>query len=274
MITPEMFDKGKFWNKGPMVVTGCTKVSEGCRNCWSEQAHVMRQGRPAWPSDCLTEGKFNGKIHFNLDALKKAVKGKSCVISPWNDLYHEGVTDAQIDDAFGVMMSHEQHTYLIITKRIDRASEHVNTDPDRFVNAVNRYKKGHFAFSGEYNLDSFNNIIHIATMENQARADERMPHLLRIPGKRGIIIEPMLSEVDLTYSFVRNCPELSGCEKDCVAEKTCMDKYIHQAILGPENGKGKRPFKEEWAESVRQQCEAAGVPFYRKDKGEGQLIWR
>ena len=48
---------------------------------------------------------------------------------------------------------------------------------------------------------------------------------------------------------------------------------IHQVILGPENGTGKRPFKEEWAESVKAQCEGAGVPFYRKDKGEGELIW-
>lgn len=232
MITDAMFKKGKFWTDGPMVVTGCTKVSEGCKNCWSEQAHVMRSKGPnshVWPADCLKDGHFNGKVHFNLEALEKAVKGKKPkVIAIWNDLYHGGVTDKQIVKAFNVMDAFPQHTFLVITKRPERAEDKGEVLP---------------------------HIWHIATMENQARADERMEHLAGIPGKRAVIIEPMLGRIDLKLRHY-------------------LKNTIHQVILGPENGKGKRPFKEEWAESVRLQCEGAGVPFYRKDTGEGELAWK
>ncbi|KKM63635.1 hypothetical protein LCGC14_1509510 [marine sediment metagenome] len=252
MITEADFNKGKFWTRGPMVVTGCTKVSPGCKNCWSEKSHVMRSKGPnrhVWPLDCLTDGRFNGKVQFNLDRLKDAVKGKKPqVIAIWNDLYHEGVTRVQIAEVWGLMYKHSNHTYLVITKRIERVSEMTK--------------------NGISNIPS--HIIHIATMENQDMVDKRMPHLLRIPGKRGIIIEPMLGPVDLEKALI---PRL-GLEMRGGEDITTYKPDIHQVILGPENGKGKREFREEWAESVRLQCEGAGVPFYRKDRGEGQLIWR
>lgn len=268
MITDAMFASGKFWNKGPMVVTGCTKVSPGCKNCWSEADHKVRCRNPKvqylYRTDSLTDGRFNGKVYFNLDRLKDAVKGKTCVISPWNDIYHPLITDEQICDAFEVMAENKHHTYLIITKRIERAAS--------FWPRISGTEFGP-------------HIIHIATMENQDMADKRMPHLLRIPSKRGIIIEPMLGSVDIRSTYIKArcrwgqydscvespCPHSS--HSGCQLAKRKMADDIHQVILGPENGAGKRPFKEEWAESVRAQCESAGVPFYRKDRGEGELIW-
>lgn len=229
---------GKFWDEGPMVVTGCTKVSEGCRGCWSEQAHVMRSGRPAWPEDCITDKRFNGKVHFRLEALEAAVKGrKPKVIATWNDLYHEGVNAAQIFLAYGLMLNphNAHHTFLVITKRIKRASEFIDTM-----------------------IPLQDNIWHIATMENQARADERMPHLLRIPGKRGIIIEPMLGPIRLTDPHVMNG----------TAPGSLWTKDIHQVILGGETGRDARPMHPDWVRSVRDQCEAAGVPFFFKSWGE------
>ena len=254
MLTDTQFKSGKFWTRGPMVVTGCTKVSPGCKNCWSEKAHVMRSQGPnahVWPPDCLTDGRFNGKVRFNLDALRKAVKGKKPqVIAIWNDLYHEGVTDLEIKMAWAVMMAAKHHTFLIVTKRIERIA---------------------LACIGKVGLMPFPpHIIHIATMEDQKRVDKRMGDLLRIPGKRGIIIEPMLGPVDLDlWAFTH--PTLTASESPNVGYRKGM---INQVILGPENGSGKRPFNEEWAESVRAQCAGAGVPFYRKDRGEGSLIWR
>ncbi len=244
MITDEMFKKGKFWTDGPMVVTGCTKVSPGCKNCWSEQAHVMRSKGPnahVWPTDCLTDGRFNGKVHFNLKALERAVKGKKPkVICLWNDPYHEDITLSQMTEIHQVIANkfNAHHTFLLITKRIEAAAD---------------YCSGVSALSGGISLPG--NIIHIATMENQEMVDKRMEHLTGIPGRRAVIIEPMLGRIDLKLRHY-------------------LKNTIHQVILGPENGKGKRPFKEEWAESVRAQCERAGIPFYRKDRGEGELIWR
>lgn len=241
---------GKFWDEGPMVVTGCTKVSEACRRCWSEQAHVMRSGRPAWPSDCLTDGRFNGTVHFRIEALQAAVKGrKPKVIAPWNDLYHEGVTLGQITQAHVLMANrfNSHHTFLIITKRIKVAAD---------------YCSGVSALSGGISLPD--NIWHIATMENQARADERMPHLLQIPGKRAIIIEGMLGPVDLkTYLGLS---ELKAGGYEHTLKHITPD--IHQVILGGETGRDARPMHPDWVRSVRDQCAAAGVPFFFKSWGE------
>lgn len=256
---------GKFWDEGPMVVTGCTKVSEACRRCWSEQAHVMRSGRPAWPSDCLTDGKFNGKVHFRIEALQAAVKGKKPkVIAPWNDLYHEGVTLEQMTQAHVLMANrfNSHHTFLIITKRIKAAAD---------------YCSGVSALSGGISLPD--NIWHIATMENQARADERMPYLLQIPGKRAVIIEGMLGTVDLSEALYcswtegMELPYEEGyCRIGCDREDNQCDgnpsSLIHQVILGGETGTGARPMHPDWVRSVRDQCAAAGVPFFFKSWGE------
>lgn len=273
----------QFWDKGPMVVTGCEKVSPGCMNCWSERAHVIRSRNPAvqhiYSPDLLTNGKFNGKVQFNLRLLEGALKSrKPKVIAPWNDLYHPGITDEQILKVFSLVRKSnrkrerklEPHTILIITKRIERAADLV---PRLWVNAsgdvifLKHTDKNAIAIAETTMQDFWPNIWTIPTCENQAMADKRIPHLLRIPGKRGIIIEPMLEEIDLNFMW--------GIEEGKPKDETLLVRDgIHQVILGPENGPGKRPFDPAWADSVKAQCKAAGVPFYRKDTREGTLTWR
>ena len=249
-----------FWDHGPMVVTGCTKVSPGCKNCWSERAHNMRCKNPAvshiYCPESLTDGRFNGKVQFNLHLLEKAIKKAKPgeVIAIWNDLYHEGVTHAQASEAHDIMAKAKHHIFLIVTKRPERAFLVKNIAP----------------IYGEYP----DNIWHIVTCENQDMADKRIPHLLRIPGKRGIIIEPMLEPVAFDEMVVR-IPDVPGVPyASGLGFPTLRTMGIHQVILGPENGPGKRLFDEAWADNVKAQCEAAGVPYYRKDTGDGTLAWR
>lgn len=262
----------QFWDKGIQLVGGCTKVSPGCKNCWSERMHA-RYSQAKKPAPCykdtITDGRFNGNVTFNLHLLEKAAAVKTPqVIAIWNDLYHEGVTLEQMTDAHCIMDSAKHHIFLIITKRIENAAD---------------YCEGVSALSGGISLPD--HIWHIVTCENQAMADKRIPHLLRIPGKRGIIIEPMLEGMDLSQALI-HCPWADAMEKEyngiycanyCVSsEWECNgpESLIHQVICGPENGPGKRTFDPAWAESVKAQCEAAGVPYYRKDKAEGVLAWR
>jgi protein gp37 len=265
----------KFWDKGIMLITGCKKVSTGCKECWSEKQHVIRSGqknekiRNLYNPDLLSDGKFNGKVQFNLYLLEKAAKVKKPhVYAIWNDLYHEGLTLEQQLRAFNIMARSPQHTFLIVTKRPENAvrfAGHWGLLPDPVTG---------FTGSGEVIPD---NTWHIVTVENQNQANKRIPDALKIPGKRGIIIEPMLGAVDLTDMEIRPGEFIDSLYIDSELIEDDDEFHgatIHQVILGPENGTGKRPFNPEWADSVKAQCEATGVPFYRKDTAEGKLAWR
>jgi protein gp37 len=85
------------------------------------------------------------------------------------------------------------------------------------------------------------------TAENQEQANKRIPILLQIPAKvRFISVEPMLGPVDITKWF---------------------SKGINWVICGGETGSGARPMNPDWAESLRDQCIDAGVPFFFKKSG-------
>lgn len=101
------------------------------------------------------------------------------------------------------------------------------------------------------------------TAEDQQRADERIPHLLRVPGKRFLSVEPMLSAIDLSAFF--GGPYASICE---AGYEPNYNMGIHAVLLGGESGRNARPMHPDWARSVRDQCEAAGVPFFfKQDSG-------
>jgi protein gp37 len=222
----------QFWDKGIQLIDGCSKASPGCRNCWSEAMTARFKRVP----ELLRDGRFTGEVRFNLHLLEKAVKRKEpTVFAIWNDLWHPNICNMERAKAYRLMENAMQHTFLVITKR-----------PQGIADLLRRYLDWGDVYCPQF-------IWHIVTCENQAMADKRIPHLLRIPGKRGIIVEPCLDEI-LFYPV--------------------QLKRIHQIILGPENGPGKRPFDPAWAESARKQCKAAGVPYYRKDKAQGILAWR
>lgn len=94
------------------------------------------------------------------------------------------------------------------------------------------------------------------TVENQARADERIPLLLDIPAKvRFLSCEPLLEEVSLGTWL----DDSNGVPRDLP---------FHWVICGGESGTHARAMHPEWARSLRDQCSAAGVPFFFKQWGE------
>lgn len=95
-----------------------------------------------------------------------------------------------------------------------------------------------------------NNVWLGTTVENQATADERIPHLLRVPAKvRFLSCEPLLGQVILPDEFLR------------------LGKQAW-AIAGGESGPHARPSHPDWFRSLQRQCTAAGVPYFHKQNGE------
>ena len=95
-----------------------------------------------------------------------------------------------------------------------------------------------------------------ASTEDQASADERIPWLLQLPAAvRFLSVEPMLGPVDL-----------AGWAID--AEGSYPLDRLAWVITGGESGTGARPIHPQWARDLRDQCAAAGVPFFFKQWGE------
>jgi protein gp37 len=102
------------------------------------------------------------------------------------------------------------------------------------------------------------------SVEDQATADERIPLLLQTPAaKRFVSIEPMLGPVDLRQSTHKNLSHRQRAGGLSYSQATRLDGVI----LGGETGPGARPMHPDWPRKVRDDCKAAGVPFFFKQWG-------
>lgn len=120
------------------------------------------------------------------------------------------------------------------------------------------------------------------TVEDQTRANERIPRLLEIPARvRFLSCEPLLRAVDLTRVIYHD--ESERCQWDAltgthiVLDSDSMDavalfedhgRKIDWVIAGGESGPEARPMHPDWGRALRDQCAAAGVPFFFKQWGE------
>jgi protein gp37 len=131
------------------------------------------------------------------------------------------------------------------------------------------------------------------TVEDEKHADKRIPELLKVPAKvRFLSVEPLLGEVDLepwvraggpqwqcsycrTYHYEFGDPYGRGDCPRCKEVGALSGSHelngkgaVSWAIVGGESGKGARPMHPDWVRSIRDQCVAAGVPFFFKQWGE------
>jgi protein gp37 len=269
------------WNP----VTGCTPISEGCKNCYAKRMATRLKGRYGYPED----EPF--KVTLHPEKLKEPLKWKKprrVFVCSMGDLFHEDVPFQFIATVFGVMANSSQNIYMVLTKRPQRMKEFFDW---LFSNAAKYYARGYrtvpydddrinvliMNIASEYgiNLDFMRkwplfNVWLGVTAENQQRADERIPILLQIlAAVRFVSIEPMLGPVDLTrivydrqtvIDAIRGLhgwplPHTDGPKLDWV-------------ICGGETGPGARPMHPDWVRSLRDRCQAAGTPFFFKSWGE------
>lgn len=114
------------------------------------------------------------------------------------------------------------------------------------------------------------NVMVLASVENQAMADKRIPELLRIPAaRRGLSCEPLLGAVDLKLTKAADLEGQYGHDGfQCGAgEYHEVTRSIHWVIIGGESGKNARPCNIEWVRSLKDQCSAAGVSCFVKQLG-------
>lgn len=107
---------GSTWN--PM--TGCTKISPGCKNCY---ALLVTQKFPrGFPNGFVPTFKPE-----RLSLPRKWREPRKIFVNSMSDLFHEDFTDEQIDQVFDVMCRESRHTYQVLTKRPERMRDYVRS---------------------------------------------------------------------------------------------------------------------------------------------------
>lgn len=234
-----MFDRistGRWWDIGVNLVTGCTPVSESCRNCWAKTMHARHGKR-------LGLGNFSN-VFFHSEHLKRFARKKPSVFSIWNDLFHEGILETKIFAAISAMVANSQNIFLVLTKRIKRAAE-ILTRQGLWVVPKNLWIG--------------------TTVENQTAADTRIPWLLQIPATvRFLSVEPMFGPVKLGGFDGKIYRPWNGIR---MGEGT-----INWCIVGCESGPGARATKIEWVRDLRDQCQTASIPFFLKQLKDGKKL--
>lgn len=222
---------------------GCVKVSPGCEHCYAETL-VNRYGRGnIWGPAKATTREFKKGIwkelpKWNEKARQDGVRRRVFVQS-MSDFFedHPDVHEWR-ERAWDLMFTCSHLDYQILTKRPENVTRMV---PPFFL----KFWPVNFWIG--------------TSVEDQKRADERIPHLLNVPAHvRFLSVEPLLGPIDVGLPFGDN-PYM-------------VEDGIGWVIVGGESGPGKRPMDLEWARSIRDQCREAGVPFFMKQVDKVQPI--
>lgn len=279
------------WNP----VTGCTKVSPGCKNCYAEgvakrfwatqypQQQDVQRGR----RDSVFRPRRFTDVLCHPDRLEQPLhwrKPRRVFVNSMSDLFHEDVSDAFIDQVFAVMALASTHTFQILTKRAERMRGYllnpqrrvwvgtVRHDYQRAIEAA--WSKAQLCVAYAKSGDEWDRIESAwplpnvwlgVSVENQATADARIPLLLQTPAAvRFLSCEPLLGPVDVTggpwWDWRYTYAYWKTAHPDC-------GPPIDWVIVGGESGPKARPCNVADVKGIVSQCQAAGVPVFVKQLG-------
>lgn len=222
------------WNP----VTGCTKISPGCANCYAERMAKRLAGRYGYPAD----DPFRVTMHPDrLEQPLRWTNPRRVFVCSMGDLFHPDICGFDLSIIFNIMRRTPAHTYQVLTKRADLMYLWCKDDhaPDNVWLGV--------------------------TAENQEWADKRIPDLLGAPAAiRFVSVEPMLGPVELCQIGHpgHDYNALTGFWCDGMDEG--YTAKLDWVIIGCESGPNRRPMQLEWAIDLVAQCRSAGVACFVK----------
>lgn len=256
---------------------GCTKVSPGCDNCYAEVSTPARAMKIHWgvgqQRHRTALANWNQVRRWN---AKAAATGEFWPVftASLADIFDNDVPDEWRADFWALVRECRHLTFQILTKRIGNVPRMLPADWD----------------------DGYQNVWLVISVVNQEEADRDVIKLLRTPAAvRGLSMEPLLGPVDISRFLdptgihcIDVCPDSqyvdvkkvdtfknskNEIEPFCpqcgeAATWTGYDEGLDWVIVGGESGHNARPMHPDWARSLRDQCQAAGVPFLFKQWGE------
>ncbi len=294
------------WNP----ITGCSVVSPGCANCYAMKLAGTRlkdiPSRQGLTRASKAGPVWTGEVRLNEEWLDQPLRWRRprrIFVCAHTDLFHEAVPDQWIDRVFAVMALAPQHQFQVLTKRSARMRDYIPRAAGRIADSIIAMRKAR----GDTNMVTvplahvragfswwpLRNVWKGVSVEDQARADERIPDLLATPAAvRWISAEPLLGPIDLRRNLggtrwiggQRGCGGThrhNGRPGDTIHgvfhvgdpsiphhhhDDRCR-KGLDWVVVGGESGPGARPMHPDWARSLRDQCAEAGVPFLFKQWG-------
>jgi protein gp37 len=270
---------------------GCTKVSPGCAHCYAETLMDHRYGKVQWgkgqPRQRTSEANWKLPVKWNRSVI---CLGCGDAVSTWKTSHFRGGGD-QIDcpkcrtnvacrrpkvfcasladwlddevqiewlaDLLSLIHATPNLDWLLLTKRPAHWRPRLALAQRWAVDAAPDFSSPQSDFILSW-LDGKPpaNVWLGTSVEDQTRADERIPMLLQLPAKvRFLSCEPLLGAVQLQKQSLAS--EYEGHEPF----------GINWVICGGESGAKSRPMHPDWARGLRDQCRAAGVPFFFKQWG-------
>jgi len=217
---------------------GCTRISEGCRHCYAEALVEGRMGLQRWGAAprVRTKQPWKDVLKWNrlsAEGIARGERRKRVFCASLADVFEDarGLNDLR-SELWDVIEQCTSLDWQLLTKR-----------PQRILRCLpvwwHRRMPEHVWIG--------------TSIENQEMADLRVPELLRVPARvRFLSCEPLLERIDLRIAAFNGT--------DSIERLT----DIGWVIVGGESGSGHRPMAIEWAQSLREQCRVAGVPFFFK----------
>lgn len=279
------------WNP----IRGCSRVSEGCRNCYAETmaARFCDKGQPYYGLAKRTASgpRWTGKVRIIPEHLTDSLrwrKSRRIFTNSMSDLFHEELTNEEIAAIFGIMAACPHHQFQVLTKRAKRMAEwfewlrqdsagsdqawdvrpltcwrHAKTVLPIIEQSVWDKELYEVAHKIKWPLP---NVWLGVSVENQEAADERIPLLIRCPAAiRFLSCEPLIGRVTLQSNApapaMHSRAYLRGIEGD---------RRIDWVIAGCESGPGARPCEPGWLRTLRDECRAAGVKYFLKQATAAQ----
>lgn len=254
---------------------GCTKVSEGCKNCYAENQMDHRWNKVQWgpgkPRVRTAPANWLKPLTWDRKALASGVRPRvfCASLADWLD---PEVPIEWLADLLALIQATPHLDWLLLTKRPElwrRRMAHVfgveicenpGAEPGRLQ----------LAWDWFHGKDAPANIWLGCTVENQ-KATARIPHLLSIPAKVHFLsCEPMCGPVDLAFVPWPEGYELPDGDLSDGFEPLYQGGGfgVDWVICGGESGPDARPMHPDWARGLRDQCEASGLPFHFKQWGE------
>jgi protein gp37 len=230
---------------------GCTKVSPGCANCYAESEDKRRGWTPeGWgkgkPRKRTTAAYWKQAEKWEAEAEREGIRFKVFCAS-LADVFDPEVSDEWRHDLFDLIVQTPHLDWQLLTKRPEIARDFCR----KWIGGYPNDPRGDF----------LHNVWLGVSVEDQQRADERIPILLQIPAAvRFLSCEPLLGPVEIAKWLT---PDECGCGGHDPAFKNCID----WVIVGGESGPKARPCNVEWIRDIVTLCQVTGVRVFVKQLG-------